>query len=131
MNIHIHPILCPAFALEEKSFNKSNQPKNIILKELLPRITAIVTPILYAYQFFLHGIFAIGELGLCLCGVTRGIIFQYAMESSVISLNNLFSSALEMPTKLIKGPNTEIKLLNRYFWIDRYHMKNHQFPYLL
>ncbi|NGX48574.1 MAG: hypothetical protein K940chlam5_00162 [Candidatus Anoxychlamydiales bacterium] len=128
MDIHINPILCPAYALEEKSFNKANQPKNKILKELLPRIAAIVAPILYAYQFLTHASIAFAELTLCFVGISSGIIFQYAFESSIISLFNTFSSVLEIPTKLRHGPNTKINIYGDH---DRYKMKLHQFPGLM
>lgn len=90
----------PAYALEAVAFNPKEQPQNPYLRQIVPRIAALAAPILYGYQAVLYGAWILPDC--CISGGWQcGLLSTRAQESLV----NLVSSTLEIPQKLISGPN--------------------------
>lgn len=96
-----HPILSPAYYSEHVAFQ--DPPKNAVLKEIIPRIVALVAPILYVCQAIFYATVAIVDLTLCLCCCSPGILFLYALHHTAISIQNCISSFFEIPEKFIFG----------------------------
>lgn len=99
-----HPLVSPAYYLENAAFDPWAQPANSIQKHVLARIVAVTAPIFYAYQIGLHLAGAIIEFVTCLLGITDGTFSKNAFRSTLYSVRCLVSSILEIPHKLIQGP---------------------------
>lgn len=109
----------PAYVLESKAFNPADQPTNLLLKELISRVAAVVAPIFYAYQIVLHAAVALADLILACCLCSPGILFLYSALSTYYSCLNFVSALLEIPQKLIFGPH---HVPNYYGNLERYDM---------
>lgn len=113
------PFLYPAYYAENKAFDQNFQ--NPVAKEVIPRIVALVAPILFAYQTALYFVVGVANLALCLCQITPGIVCQGALLHLQHSIKGLASSFCEIPEKLAFGANRQIN----YFGDDqRYSRKD-------
>jgi hypothetical protein len=92
----IDPLFFPAYALEQAAFNPKHQPKNQIHREVLARIAAVAAPILYLYQAILYRILAVFS--------NERRKMDWHQEKN-FSFQLSFYSTLEIPEKLIFGPN--------------------------
>ena len=95
------PVLCPAYALEYFGFHEPIQ--NPVVKEIVPRIVALVVPFFYALQVAAYFCFSIVDFGLSLLSFSPGILCQYGVVHLGYSVCNLASSILEIPEKLVFG----------------------------
>jgi hypothetical protein len=111
----LNVILCPALYLEMKGFNPKHQSENIILKELVSRVVALVVPILYIYQFALHTTITLVDLGLAIFQFSPGIILQSSLGVVIVSANFGASSILEIPQKLICGHHYTANYLGKNY----------------
>ncbi len=102
----------PAYVLEHEAFGTvdyyTEKPVPQVKdcwKQILTRIAALVAPFFYAYQALLGISLTIISSPLLLCG--GGIVPGFAGLHAAISLQNLVSSLLEIPEKLIYGPDCQ------------------------
>jgi hypothetical protein len=109
-------LLAPGYMLEQAAFNPESQSQYQIVREVLPRVTAVVSPFLHTYQVLLHG------AGTCLgCG---GEVSVLAAQSTCFSIQNAFSSLAEIPSRMWYGPNSRAN----YWGIEqRYEMADQRF----
>ena len=107
-------MVLPVQHLEAIAFNPEHQYQNPILKEVVPRIIALVAPILYLCQIAFMTI--LGAI-YCMCG---GMALQTSLVAVFESIPNLFSSIVEIPQKMVTGPNNAP---NYFGTEDRYSMK--------
>ncbi len=122
-----HPLISPAYNLENIAFNSWSQPTNSIQKHVLARIAAVVAPIFYAYQIGLHLVGAMVEFVTCLLGITEGNFCKNALSSTLYSVRCLISSILEIPHKLIQGPYDVPNYCgnaDRYVMVTAHHWAN-------
>jgi len=122
-----HPLVSPAYYLENAAFNSWSQPTNAIQKHVLARIVAVTAPIFYAYQIGLHLAGAIIEFVTTLLGITDGNFCKNALSSTLYSVRCLVSSILEVPHKLIQGPNDVPNYCgnqDRYVMVTGHHWAN-------
>ena len=117
-----HPMLGPAYYVEQWAFNPSSQPSNSLQKEVLSRVAAVVAPIFYVYQIVVAAALAILEATTCLLGMTDGHMSKNASSSLFFSIRCLFSSIVEIPHKFVNGPT---KAPNYFGNNNRHHMINH------
>lgn len=108
----LHCYVAPAYVLEHAAFGTvdyyTGQPvkqDKDCWKQILTRICALVAPFFYAYQAFVGIGSTIISSPLFLCG--GGIVPAFAGLHTAISLQNLISSLLEIPEKLVYGPDCQ------------------------
>lgn len=97
----LNQVLCPAYTLEHYAFGEPIQ--NPVLREVVPRITALVVPFFYALQTVAYFFVSLIDFTSCLLRLSRGILCQYALVHTGNSVKNLISSVLEIPEKMIFG----------------------------
>jgi len=109
-----NPLFAPAYALEHLGYN---QPlDNPLLNEIVPRVVALATPFFYALQVATYFTFTLLDIPLYLLGASPGYLCRSGFHTS-ISLQNLASSTLEIPEKLLFGSHHRPNYLadpNRY-----------------
>lgn len=100
----------PASYAESVAFVPRYQSKDKLLKELIARVVAIVAPILFAVQAGLRFFFALFER-IDPPSFNKKL-YKKTFQEGVLFTKSMISAVLEIPEKLIHGPNRCVNYLN-------------------